>query len=100
MARQIIDATNNEHADVAASKHNQNFADLYGTSGTFTANGATAVVVAAPKVTANSQIQMTLKTVGGTPAGAPFLSAITPGTGFQVKSVAGDTSVYNYTIIL
>ena len=67
--------------------------------GTFIANGATAVVVAAPVVTANSQVDITLKTVGGTPAGAPFLSAITPGTGFSVKSAAGDTSVYNYAII-
>jgi hypothetical protein len=69
------------------------------TTGTFTANGATAVVVANTAVTANSQIMITLKTVGGTPAGQPFLSAITAGTGFSVKSVAGDTSVYNYMIV-
>lgn len=66
--------------------------------GTFTANGATAVVVANTAVSANSVITFTLKTVGGTPAGAPFLSAVTAGTGFSVKAVAGDTSVYNYQI--
>jgi hypothetical protein len=66
--------------------------------GTFTANGATAVVVSNTHVSANSVITMSLKTVGGTPAGAPFLSAVTPGTGFSVKAVAGDTSVYNYQI--
>jgi hypothetical protein len=67
--------------------------------GTFVANGATAVVVANTAVTANSQVFFTLKTIGGTPAGAPFLSAVTPGTGFSVKAAAGDTSTYNYTIV-
>jgi hypothetical protein len=55
-------------------------------------------VVAALTVTANSIIQLTLKTVGGTP-GAAYVSAITPGTGFTVTSTSGtDTSTYNYTI--
>lgn len=71
---------------------------LSGASGTFTANGATAVVVANANVTATSVISYGLKTVGGTPAGHPFESAITPGTGFSVKAAAGDTSVYNYAI--
>lgn len=68
-------------------------------SGTFTANGATAVVVANTAVSPNSTFTFGLKTVGGTTAGAPFLSAVTAGTGFSVKVAAGDTSVYNYTII-
>lgn len=68
-------------------------------SGTFTANGATAVVVTDARVTANSVVVITLKTVGGTPDGAPYLSSVTPGTGFEVKAAAGDTSVYNYAII-
>ena len=68
-------------------------------SGTFIANGATAVVVADTRITANSTLAFAMKTVGGTPAGAPFLSAVTPGTGFSVKVAAGDTSTYNYTII-
>jgi hypothetical protein len=67
--------------------------------GTFVANGATAVVVANTNVTANSVIVFTMKTVGGTPAGAPFLSAVTAGTGFSVKAAAGDTSTYNYLIL-
>lgn len=71
--------------------------------GTFTANGSTAVVVNPPvPLGANSQILITLKTVGGT-AGAPYLSALTTGAvgtaTFSVKSAVGDTSVYNYTII-
>jgi len=68
-------------------------------NGTFVANGATAVVVADTRLTANSVIVFTMKTVGGTPAGAPFLSAATPGTGFSVKAAAGDTSTYNYIIL-
>lgn len=68
-------------------------------TGQFTANGATAVVVANAAVTANSLIVFTLATVGGTPAGAPYCSAITVGTGFSVKAAGGDTSVYNYMII-
>ena len=67
-------------------------------TGTFVANGASAVTVAAAAATANSVIVFTLKTIGGTPAGAPFLSSITPGTGFNVKAVAGDTSTYTYEI--
>lgn len=70
-----------------------------GANGTFTANGATAVVVANTNITANSVVVYGLKTVGGTPAGAPFMSAVTAGTGFSVKAAAGDTSVYSYSII-
>lgn len=67
-------------------------------TGTTTANGTSAVTVANAAVTAGSTIVFTLKTVGGTPAGAPFIATITPGTGFTWKAVAGDTSVYNYEI--
>jgi hypothetical protein len=68
-------------------------------SGTFTANGASTVTVANTAVTATSQIQITLKTVGGTvnPNG-PTVITITPGTGFSVNGAASDTSVYNYVI--
>jgi hypothetical protein len=68
-------------------------------AGTFTLNGATPVVVAAPSVTANSQILITLKTPEGTVGAQPALVTITPGTGFHVAGTALDTSVYNYTII-
>lgn len=68
-------------------------------TGTVTANGTTAVAVSNTAVTANSVIVFTLKTVGGTPAGAPYLSAITAASGFSIKAAAGDTSVYNYKII-
>lgn len=78
---------------------NANFTELYGSSGTFTANGATPVTVANTAVTANSIIVFTLKTVGGTVGAIPRCVTITPGTGFNVNCTASDTSVYNYRII-
>jgi len=68
-------------------------------SGTFTANGTTAVTVANSKITANSGVLFTLKTVGGTVGAVPAIKTITPGTGFTVACTASDTSVYNYRII-
>lgn len=68
-------------------------------SGTFTANGATPVTVTNAAVTATSQVDITLKTVGGTVSPTrPNVLTITAGTGFTVGGVASDTSVYNYTI--
>lgn len=69
------------------------------TGGTFTANGASSVTVVNANLTANSVIVFGLKTVGGTPAGYPYQFTVTPGTGFTVRAVAGDTSVYNYWIL-
>ncbi len=68
-------------------------------SGTFTANGASSVTVANAFVTANSNIIITLKTVGGTVGAIPHLATVTPGTGFTIVGTASDTSVYNYLIV-
>ena len=65
---------------------------------TFTLNGATPVTVADTRITGNSSIDITLKTVGGTVGAVPAIKTITPGTGFTVAGTALDTSVYNYTI--
>lgn len=67
-------------------------------TGTFVANGATPVVVADTRLTANSVVVFSLKTIGGT-ASAPFLTAVTPGTGFSVAAAASNTGTYNYQII-
>lgn len=67
--------------------------------GTFTCNGATPVVVANANITANSQVLITLKTVGGTVGATPAVKTITAGTGFTVAGTASDTSVYSYAII-
>lgn len=69
------------------------------TCGTFTANGATSVVVNTTAASDTMIVVMSLKTVGGTPAGAPYIFARTPGTSFSVRAAAGDTSVYNWAII-
>jgi len=65
--------------------------------GTFTCGSSTATV-SNTNVTANSEVLMTLKTVGGTVA-APFVATITAGTGFTVTCGGSDTSVYNYIIL-
>ncbi len=70
------------------------------TGGVFTCNGATPVTVVEPKVTANSAIIVTLKTVGGTVSpSVPYITTITAGTGFTITGTASDTSVYNYLCI-
>ena len=76
----------------------QTAALIYKSEGTFTANGATSVVVADKNYNSASTIRFGLKTVGGTPAGSPYVFAYTAGTSFTVRAVAGDTSVYNYVI--
>jgi hypothetical protein len=71
-----------------------------GSTGTFTLNGATPVTVANAAIDANSQVLVTLKTVGGTVGtSAPNVRTITAGTGFTIAGIASDTSVYNYAII-
>lgn len=74
-------------------------AGVESSTGTFTCNGTTAVTVVNAKVTANSTIIPTLKTVGGTVGAIPAVKTITPGTGFTIAGTALDTSVYNYRVI-
>ncbi len=69
------------------------------TSGTFTCNGVTPVTVADTNVTANSNIVVTLKTVGGTVGAIPAIKTITAGTGFTIAGTASDTSTYQYLIL-
>jgi hypothetical protein len=66
--------------------------------GTINANGTSSVVVTNPSVNPNSVIILTVKTVAGT-VGPAYVATVTPGTGFTVKSLAGDTSIYNYLIM-
>lgn len=70
-----------------------------GHTGTFVANGATAVTVTDANITATSTVVFGLNTAGGTISAYPYVSAVTPGTSFQVKAGAADTSTYNYRII-
>lgn len=69
-------------------------------AGTFTLNGATPVTVAAPGITNNSQVLITLKSANsGTVGAQPHVETITPGTGFTIVGTAADTSIYNYAIL-
>lgn len=68
-------------------------------AGTFVANGATAVTVAATGVTAASSIIISRRTAGGTPGAQPTVGTITAGVNFTTSAVAGDTSTFNYSII-
>ena len=66
--------------------------------GVFVANGASTVTIANTNVTSGSDINITLKTVGGTVGAIPAITTITPGVGFTIVATAGDTSTYNYSI--
>jgi hypothetical protein len=105
--QKIIDVTENYPSALNLQNIVANFTALFGTAGglasalgTFTSSTTPAAVsVAAPSITANSVILITLKTKSGTPV-AQVIQTITPGTGFTVEGAAsGDTSVYNYRVI-
>lgn len=67
--------------------------------GTFIANSTTVVTVNNTAVSPGSEIDITLKTVGGTVgASPPAIKTISFGTGFTVLALAGDLSTYNYSI--
>jgi hypothetical protein len=70
------------------------------TVGTVTLNGATPVSITGVPITASSDINFTLKTVGGTVGASPAIQTITVGAAgsVTVAGTAGDTSVYTYTI--
>lgn len=68
-------------------------------AGEVTVNQGNSVVVNDTNITDNSIVLFGLKTVGGTPAAAPYVFAKTAGTSFTVRAGTGDTSVYNYFII-
>lgn len=70
------------------------------TSGQFTCNGVTGVVVSTTAASANMVVSYAPSTISGTAAvGGPYISAISSGVSFTVKcSVAGETSVYNWAM--
>jgi hypothetical protein len=71
------------------------------TSGQFTCNGTTGVVVATTSASTGMALAFSPQSISGTaPIGSPYVSALTAGTSFTVKcSVAGETSVYNWAMI-
>jgi len=89
-------------SDIAVTLAGKGFKTTSGTNakaGTVTANSTTAVTITTTAITANSVVIFGLKTAAGTAATqAPYMSAVTAGTSFQIKSSTGDTSVYNWII--
>lgn len=88
-------------SDIATTLAGKTFVVKNGTNakaGTVTANGTTAVTVSTTAVTANSAIILSYKSGAGNTS-APYVSALTAGTSFQIKSNAGDAAVYNWVII-
>jgi hypothetical protein len=68
-------------------------------TGTFVANGASAVTVADPRVDASTIILIGLETPSGTVGAKPAVHTITPGTGFTVVATASDDSTYRYALV-
>jgi len=92
---------NKEQGLVELSLFNADGSELnvggYVASGTATLDSGTATV-ADSNVTSESKIKVFVKTPGSG-VGSPFLSAVTPGTGFVISSTNGaDGSVIAYEI--
>lgn len=69
-------------------------------AGQVTANGTSEVTLTVNTLEADSVVILSLNTVGGTPAGAPYLSTKDISTKtIGVKSVSGDTSVYDVVVL-
>ena len=71
---------------------------LYKALGTFVLTGTTTKVVSDANIQAGSQVFISLRTVGGTPAPVSLSSAPSAGS-FTVACSAGDTSTYSYLAI-
>lgn len=64
--------------------------------GQITANGTSEVTLSVPNLEEDSILIASLNTVGGTPAGAPYISTKdVSGNSVGFKAAAGDTSVYD-----
>lgn len=68
-------------------------------AGSFSLNGATAVTVTNTTVAVTDFIGLSLNTVGGTVGVQPHVTTISAGVYFTVIGTAGDTSLYNYSMI-
>jgi hypothetical protein len=67
-------------------------------AGTVTLTGGEGTIESAA-ISANSQVSITLKTVGGTIGGQPYVNTITPGTSLTLAGGgASNTSVYNWSL--
>lgn len=93
-----ITATNGNLVAGTAGKGLQVKTGSNAKAGTGTSNGTNAVTISTTAVTANSLIFIGYNTPAGTPAPV-YVSAVTPGTSFQTKSSASDTSTFAWMIV-
>jgi len=67
--------------------------------GQVTLNGTSEVTLTVPTLEADSVVILSLNTVGGTPAGAPYVSTKNTSTKtIGIKAAAGDTSVVDVVV--
>lgn len=71
---------------------------MLASGGTFTCTSSGTITITNANVDAASAVVITLKTANS-PA-ALTIATITPGTGFTVTCGSGDTSVYNYAVLM
>lgn len=67
--------------------------------GTVVANGATPVAVPFPDIRTDDVVVLVRTVDGGAPGITPKVTNVVPGTGFNVTSVAGDTSTYAWKLV-
>lgn len=83
-----------------ASKNAPSVGFYIAAQGEFTANGTTEVAVAYAPLTADSIILFSCKTKAGAAATASsYMFSRTNGVGFSTKSIADDSSVYDYIVL-
>lgn len=69
-------------------------------AGQITANGTSEVTLDVSTLEADSVVLFSLNTVGGTPAGAPYISTKDVSANqIGMKAASGDTSVYDVIVI-
>lgn len=69
-------------------------------AGQITATGATEATLTVNTLDADSIVLFSLNTVGGTPAGAPYISSKNTTTNtIGMKVAGGDTSVYDVIVL-
>lgn len=71
----------------------------YPHGGTYTSIGSASVTISDANITTYSQVDFTLRSVGGTVGAKPIIKTITSGTGFTVSAGTSDLSTYNYNIL-
>lgn len=83
-----------------ASKNVPSVGFYIAAQGEFTANGTTEVAVAYAALTADSIVLFSSKTKAGTSdTCSAYVFSRTNGTGFSIKSIANDLSVYDYVVL-